>query len=161
MVTVTCSVENLPRLKWSTSIFELTTNAYVYSDGDESQTPIDIDSPFPGVRIEIVSVTQSSVDPDWFIAVSTLNTTLSVLEKHNVHNMYCGSNEVQSGVLIFIVDVRLTSANLTLLVLGVILFCVAIAGCVIIVLVEVKSDKGINYIRTYCASMNYNTHARP
>ena len=56
--------------------------------------------------------------------------------------------------VIFIVDVRFTSANLTLLVLGVILFCVAIAGCVILVVVEVKSDKGI--IRTYCASMNYN-----
>ena len=99
MVTVTCSVENLPRLKWFTSIFELTTIAYVYSDGHESQTPIDIDSPFPGVRIEIISVTQSTVDPDWFIAFSTLNTTLSVLEKHSVHNMYCGSNEVQSGIL--------------------------------------------------------------
>ena len=44
--------------------------------------------------------------------------------------------------VIFIVDVRLTSANLALLVLGVILLCVAIAGCVIIVLIEVRSDKG-------------------
>ena len=43
----------------------------------------------------------------------------------------------------FIVDFRLTSSNIALLVLGVILLCVAIAGCVVIVVVEVKSDKGM------------------
>ena len=42
----------------------------------------------------------------------------------------------------FIVDVRLTSVNLSLLVLGVMLLCVAIAGCIVLVLVEVISDKG-------------------
>ena len=50
----------------------------------------------------------------------------------------------------FTVDVRLTSANIALLVLGVILLCVAIAGCFIIVIVQVKSEKGkyYTYIRT-------------
>ena len=42
-----------------------------------------------------------------------------------------------------IVDVRLTSANIALLVLGVILLCVAIALCVVLVLVEIISHKGI------------------
>ena len=99
MVTVTCSVENLPRLKWSTSSLELTTNAYVYSGGHESQTPINIESRFPGVMIEIVSVSQSTVDADQFTAVSTLTTNLSVLGGLNVQSVYCGSNEVESGIL--------------------------------------------------------------
>ena len=41
-----------------------------------------------------------------------------------------------------IVDVQLTSAKIALFVLGVILLCVAIAGCVIIVVVQVKPEKG-------------------
>ena len=48
--------------------------------------------------------------------------------------------------MIFIVDVRLTSANLALLVLGVILLCVAIAGCIIIVLIKIRSDKGTTHL---------------
>ena len=42
-----------------------------------------------------------------------------------------------------IVDVRLTSANLALLVLGVIPLCVAIALCVVLVLVKIIYHKGI------------------
>ena len=48
--------------------------------------------------------------------------------------------------MIFTVDVRLTSANLALLVLGVILLFVAIAGCFVLVVVQVRSDKGKYYV---------------
>ena len=97
---MTCSVENIPLLIWSTSSFN--TTAYVFSPGDESRVPIDIEAnpPLPtGVVIAVVSVTQSTVNADRFTAVSTLNTTSSVLEGLNVQSVYCGSSEVQSEIL--------------------------------------------------------------
>ena len=102
VVTMTCSVENIPLLIWSTSSFN--TNAYVYSPEDESRVPIDIEAspPLPtGVMITVVSVTQSTVDADLFTAVSTLNTTSSVLGDLyvQIQSVYCGSNEVQSEIL--------------------------------------------------------------
>ena len=53
---------------------------------------------------------------------------------------------------IIIVDVRLSAANISQLVLGVILLCVAIAGCVIIVVVQVKSvSRGVGSRGAPCA----------
>ena len=106
-VTMTCSVENIPLLRWFTSSFN--TDHYAYSLGDETRTPIDFEAspPLPtGVVIVVVNVTQSTVDPDWFTAVSTLNTTSSVLGYLNVQSVYCGSNEIQSETI---------SVNFTLL----------------------------------------------
>lgn len=94
---MTCSVENIQLLRWSTS-----TNAYVYSLGDESLTPIDIEAspPLLGVvNIQIVSVTQSTVDADRFTAVSTLTTDLSSLGGLNMQSVHCGSVEVQSETI--------------------------------------------------------------
>ena len=89
-------------MRWFTSGFN--TIAYTYSPGDESQVSIDIEAspPLPtGVRITVVNVTQSTVDPDRFTAVSTLSTTLSVFRYLNISNVYCGSrsNEVQSEII--------------------------------------------------------------
>ena len=104
-VTMTCSVESIPLLRWFTSSFN--TDPYAYSRGDESRVPIDIVSLPPGVMIVIVSVTQSMApDHDQFTAVSTLNTTSSVLGDLNVQSVYCGSNEIHSETI---------SVNFTLL----------------------------------------------
>ena len=96
---MTCSVGNILQLRWSTSSFN---HAYVYSPGDESRVPIDIEAipPLPtGVMIIIINVTQNTVNRDQFTAVSTLTTTLSVLGGLDVQSVYCGSSEVQSETL--------------------------------------------------------------
>ena len=99
---MSCSVENIQHLKWFTSGFN--TSAYAFSPGDESLVPIDIEAspPLPtSVMIAVVSVSQSTVDPDRFTAVSTLDTTLSVFRDQNISSVHCGSssNEVQSETI--------------------------------------------------------------
>ena len=97
---MSCSVENIHHLRWFTSGFN--TTAYAYTPGDESRIPINIieaSPPLPtGVMIQVVSVSQTTGDPDRFAAVSTLNTTLSVFSDLNISSVHCGSssNEVQS-----------------------------------------------------------------
>ena len=102
VVAMTCSVGNIQHLRWFTSSFN--TNTYVFSPGDESRVPIDIEAspPLPtGVMIAVVSVSQSTGDPDRFTAVSTLNTTLSVFRDLDTSSVHCGSssNEVQSETI--------------------------------------------------------------
>ena len=96
---MSCSVENIQLLIWFTSNFS--TNAYVFSPGDESQVPIDIEAspPLPtGVMIVVVSVSQSTVDADRFTAVSTLDTTLSVFRDQDISSVYCAGSRLNEEV---------------------------------------------------------------
>ena len=93
---MTCSVDNLQHMRWfinGTAVY-----TYVYSSGDESRTPFSIHDDL--VMVEIVNVTQSTVDLDRFTAVSTLITTLSTLRRNlNVLSMQCGSREALSEII--------------------------------------------------------------
>lgn len=99
VVQFTCTIEDLPFLRWFINGTQFTS--YIYSDGDTYPLTLPSLPSLPGIGINITSAAPDSSNTDIIgAAMSTLTTNTTLLQGFNIQNFSCGSNEIQSAVIV-------------------------------------------------------------
>ena len=76
---------------------------YVHNLGTTFPPAIELNSPFPGISIQIINATQGSTVDD-INALSLLTANLSAIQQLRGQSIQCGSNAVRSDAVIIITD---------------------------------------------------------
>ena len=95
-IEITCTVQDLPSLRWSFNDDDTACFRYAFSFADEyplTLTPDTCDREVSGLQVSILS---ASARGDNIDAVSTLTANLQTLLTLGVESVKCGSASVQS-----------------------------------------------------------------
>ena len=108
LVKMTCTVQDLPSLRWFMNDSQIA--AYPFNPSDTFPPPVDLMTTYPGVNAQIINATQGS-NPEAINAISVLAISFTALSNLSGVAIQCGANAHKSNSII-VGDVKLLGEEL-------------------------------------------------